>query len=180
MTIRTGAPVLAIIVAALAGCGNWVGDPPPPKGAIGVSVNGEGAPVIVMAVCSSKVSRLQALLDGTTESDPASEITAWTRRPAAVERDSFEMFTPSAPWSVSKPIDSLPARTVFVVDATKGTPERAGSLRDLAFQRKELSTLMSDEVLYTDFSNADGVNKKMKRAGFQRQVCAEIESLRSG
>jgi len=166
---NVAAKCAALVVAlALTGCGNWVGDYPAPNGTIGISVDKAGDPVIVLAVCSGKVTKIEMVGQLENEHDPNPKIGLWVAKTPVTGDATLNPLNPGDEWTATRqPTLFKPHRVHIVADQTPGT-DQDPLLDDGTFTVAQLSKLTPDTVLYVDGIDT---NSTIAKSEFRQMVC---------
>jgi len=150
MIIRVAAAVV-LAAACLAGCGNAV--EAHVNGRTGISVDAEGNPVVVLAVCSEFVDQVVLSLgrEGLSESEANPEVGTWRARDHVTGSARLELAAPDASWETHEPL-SLDPQKHYIANASQADADVETAQVD--FFGRDLAEMAPDSV-YVSSGDAD-------------------------
>jgi hypothetical protein len=158
---------LTVVVAALAGC---IAPDVTVIGALGVTVDEEQRPVLVVEACEGAATRVSLFLDreGLADDEENEQVEAWISDPPVPGTSELVLHAPAGPWagrSVAVVID----RGYIATAAGEGDRE---VLSQVAFRGGDLAT-MEPRTVYTNDTDPD-VRELVRRSpeDFTAGVCS--------
>ncbi|WP_112248431.1 hypothetical protein [Kribbella monticola] len=150
------------LLLSLAGCGV------PAGGAIGVSVDGHGRPVIYIQMCEGHI-------DGATlyrSDDDSSEdqiFGRWVVSPAVEGFSQFNLAAPTGDWRAARQLLPRDPATEYTIYGW--STDNSYSAMHLDFSQNSLAELKSGELRYPDF--ATGNLKTGSLQDFRKETCEQ-------
>jgi hypothetical protein len=135
-----------LLVAGLAGCGNWI--TVHDAGEMGITVNAAGQPVVAILTCS-KSTPVITMSEGRKKSDPGSKVNVsrghWEARRAFAGVEKLALTAPGEGWKTKSGPGPIESDRLFIVNG--GTLEdKNASLGGVNFRTGELAALSPDQV----------------------------------
>jgi len=169
MTYRRLIPA-AIVVALLAACGNQVDAEV--VGQVGISVDEQGAPVVVVAVCTDFIDTVDISLgrEGLGEGDSNPEVGTWEAQEHVTDFATLNLANPGEAWKAHAPLALEPDKH-YIVLAEQAEADVEATQVD--FFGKDVAGLAPGKV-YTSSGDPDSVKLVgHEAADFQSFACQE-------
>lgn len=163
------AAVLGIVVVSLSGCLALTPEPPPVVGALGVTVDEEGRPVLVVEPCGGTAARvdLSWTREGLAAEQENEELGSFVAPAAEAGWTELVLHDPAPPWE-GEPVEVEPGPRGVIAT---GTTTDSDILTQVTFRRRELSGMAPGTVYLNDPSSEEGALQAMSRAEFSSLVC---------
>ncbi|MGH3986579.1 MAG: hypothetical protein ACRDWY_15220 [Actinomycetes bacterium] len=161
----------ALVAMPLALCACTV----PIGGVTGITVDADGSPVAVVAVCEGQI-------DGVTvyagQGEGGKDFGTWTARTPIRREGRLPMAAPSSGWATDTPLAPLKARTTYTVYGW--TTDNNWSTGSVSFTLAELQDLDPGQVRYEAYDEGTDrwTHPKATEAHFRDRACAESRQQR--
>lgn len=154
---------------ALTGCMALAPEPPPVVGALGVTVDEAGRPVVLVEPCGGTVARvdLAGTREGLAPDQENTELGSFVARSADPGWTELALHEPAAPWE-GEPVEVGPdARGVIA----SGTTVDGEILTQVAFRAGQLPGMEPGTVYLSDPAGEGLTLEEMTRSAFTALVC---------
>ena len=141
------AVVLAAIGALTTDCGNAIDAEV--VGMAAVSVDRAGSPIIVVAVCSDHIDRVEVFgtREGLDENEPNPQVGSWTATDPQTGHVSIDVAAPGGDWTASGPI-KLETGDGYIVNASRSDADVETT--QVNFTGRDLATLDPSQIIVRD------------------------------
>lgn len=161
-TLRIAQTTLAAGFALfLVGCGNVISAEV--NGMTGVTVDGQGRPAVVVAVCSDHVDQVTVYgtREGLDDDEANPKLGSWTSERSQSGTFTIDVTDPGPDWTASGPID-LETDRDYIVGASRSDADV--ETMDVSFRGGDLAALEPGDVIVRD-------GEVWSRTTFDEQAC---------
>ena len=132
------------------GCGNAIDTPPPPNGAVGISVNAAGDPIGIIEVCRSSVDAIEMSGQISDEKSENPSLGRWTATAPITGSAVLDFLHPGPKWTATLQPRSFEAHRTHIVDNLTSAKDEDSVLSQGTFTLEQVAKLTNKDVLVPD------------------------------
>ena len=152
----------------VAGCGNAIDTPPPPNGAVGISVNAAGDPIGIIEVCRSSVDAIEMSGQIIDEKSDNPSLGRWKPKAPITGSAVLDFLHPGPEWTATLHPSSFEPHRTHIVDNLTSAKDEDSVLFQGTFTLEQVAKLTEKDVLIPDGPTKE---KVVPRSTFRDLTC---------